>query len=91
MAIFSEKRYFNDILWTHACNNNKLLLAAIRYTNTWSTAKGKRKRSHFFLKLHISNVNNLCFHESWNGGVIFKCTDDHIFEKTMTIELSPIP
>jgi hypothetical protein len=24
-------------------------------------------------------------------GGIFKCTDDHIFEKTLKIELSPIP
>ena len=36
MAIFSGKRYFNDILLAQACNNNTLLLAAIRY---------KKKRS----------------------------------------------
>jgi hypothetical protein len=36
MAIFSGKRYFNDILWTQAYNNNTLLLAAIRYTMTRS-------------------------------------------------------
>ena len=45
--------------------------------------KGKRKRSHFF--------KNLCHQEAWNRGGIFKCTDDHIFEKTLKIELSPIP
>jgi hypothetical protein len=29
--------------------------------------------------------------KAWNWGGIFKCTDDHIFEKTLKIELSPIP
>jgi hypothetical protein len=38
MAFFSGKRYFNDILWTQAYNNNTLLLAAIRYTKTGGTA-----------------------------------------------------
>ena len=42
-------------------------------------------------KLPISNVNNLCCQEAWNWGGIFKRTDDHTFEKTMKIELSPIP
>jgi hypothetical protein len=37
MAIFSGKRYFNDILWAQAYNNNNtLLLAAIRYKKTRS-------------------------------------------------------
>ena len=57
MAIFSGKRYFNDILWAQTYINNTLLLAAIRYKKTKSKViKGKRKRSHFF-KLPISNVN----------------------------------
>jgi hypothetical protein len=30
MAFFSGKRYFNDILWAQAYNNNTRLLAAIR-------------------------------------------------------------
>jgi hypothetical protein len=38
MAIFSGKRYFSDILWAQAYNNNTLLLAAIRYKKTRSTA-----------------------------------------------------
>jgi hypothetical protein len=38
MSIFSGKRYFNDILWAQAYNNNTLLLAAIRYKKTRSTA-----------------------------------------------------
>jgi hypothetical protein len=38
MAIFSGKRYFNDILLAQAYNNNPLLLAAIRYKKTRSTA-----------------------------------------------------
>jgi hypothetical protein len=38
MAIFSGKRYFNDILWTQAYNNNTLLLVAIKYKKTGSTA-----------------------------------------------------
>jgi hypothetical protein len=36
MAIFSGKRYFNDILWAQAYNNNTLLLAVIRYKKTRS-------------------------------------------------------
>jgi hypothetical protein len=48
MAIFPGKRYFNDILWAQAYNNNTLSLAAIRYkiqgAQLW---KGKRKRSLF--------------------------------------------
>jgi hypothetical protein len=38
MAIFSGKRYFNDILWAQVYNNNNntLLLAAIRYKKTRS-------------------------------------------------------
>ena len=35
---FSGKRYFNDILWAQAYNNNTLLLVAIRYKKTRSTA-----------------------------------------------------
>jgi hypothetical protein len=35
---FSEKIYFNDILWVQAYNNNTLLLAALRYKKTRSTA-----------------------------------------------------
>jgi hypothetical protein len=38
MAIFAGKRYFNDILWAQAYNNNILLLAAIRYKKTRNTA-----------------------------------------------------
>jgi hypothetical protein len=38
MAIFSGKRYFNDILWAQAYNNSTLLLVAIRYKKTRSTA-----------------------------------------------------
>jgi hypothetical protein len=41
------------------------------------------------LLLYISNVNNLFCQEAW--GRIFKCTGDDIVEKTMKIELSPIP
>jgi hypothetical protein len=52
---------------------------------------GKVKGKGVFFKLPISNVNNLCCQEAWNWGGIFKCTDDHIFEKTMKIELSSIP
>jgi hypothetical protein len=36
MAIFSGKRYFNDILRAQEYNNNTLLLAAIRYIKTRS-------------------------------------------------------
>jgi hypothetical protein len=36
-------------------------------------------------------MDNLCHQEAWNWGGIFKRTDDHIFEKTLKIELSPIP
>jgi hypothetical protein len=46
---------------------------------------------HSCRSLAISNVNNLCHQEAWNWGRIFKRTDDHIFEKTLKIELSPIP
>jgi hypothetical protein len=35
---FSGKRYFNDILWAQAYNNNTLLLVAIRYKKTRSMA-----------------------------------------------------
>jgi hypothetical protein len=38
IEIFSGWRYFNDILWAQAYNNNTLLLAAIRYKKTMSTA-----------------------------------------------------
>jgi hypothetical protein len=38
MENFSGRRYFNDILWAQSYNNNTLLLAAIRYTKTMSTA-----------------------------------------------------
>jgi hypothetical protein len=38
MVIFSRKRYFKDILWAKAYNNNTLLLAAIRYKKIRSTA-----------------------------------------------------
>jgi hypothetical protein len=38
MEIFSGWRYFNDILWAQAYNNNTVLLAAIRYKKTMSTA-----------------------------------------------------
>jgi hypothetical protein len=34
MTIFSGKRYFNDILWALAYNNNTLLLSVIRYKKT---------------------------------------------------------
>jgi hypothetical protein len=34
MTIFSGKRYFNDILWAQAYNNNTLLLSGIRYKKT---------------------------------------------------------
>jgi hypothetical protein len=43
-----------------------------------------------YIQLAISNVNNLCHQEAWNWGGIFKRTNDHIFEKTLKIELSPI-
>jgi hypothetical protein len=36
MAIFSGKRYFNDILSAQAYNNNTLLIAAIKYKKTRS-------------------------------------------------------
>jgi len=81
MAIFSGERYFNDILWAQAYNNNTLLLRAIRYKKPRAQLwKDKRKRSHF-LTLPISNINNLCRQEAWNWGGIFKRTYDHIFEK----------
>jgi hypothetical protein len=38
MEIFSGRRYFNDILWAQAYNNNTLLLAAIRCKKTMNTA-----------------------------------------------------
>jgi hypothetical protein len=38
LGIFSEKRYFNDILWAQSYFNNMLLLAAIRYKKTRSAA-----------------------------------------------------
>jgi len=60
MAIFSKKRYINEIFRAKAYNNKTLLLEAISYKKTRSTAT--------------------------------ECTDGaHIFEKTMKIELSPIP
>jgi len=66
MAIFSGERYFNAILWAQAYNNNTLLLRAIRYKKPRAQLwKDKRKRSHF-LKLPISNINNLCRQEAWN-------------------------
>jgi hypothetical protein len=37
MEMFSGRRYFKDILWPQAHNNNPLLLAAIRYKKTMST------------------------------------------------------
>jgi hypothetical protein len=43
------------------------------------------------MEMVISNENNLRHQEAWNWEGIFKCTDDHIFEKTLKIELSPIP
>jgi hypothetical protein len=51
---FSGKRYFNDILWAPAYNNNTLpdtgissnKIKKIQGAQLW---KGKRKRSHFFL------------------------------------------
>jgi len=36
--IFAGKRYINEILWAQAYNNNTLLLAAIKYKKTSSTA-----------------------------------------------------
>ena len=36
--IFSGNKYFNDISWAQAYNNNTLLLAAIKYKKTRSTA-----------------------------------------------------
>jgi hypothetical protein len=36
--IFAGKRYINEILWAQAYNNNTLLLAAIKYKKTRSTA-----------------------------------------------------
>jgi hypothetical protein len=66
MAIFSGKIYFNDILWAQAYNNNTLLLRAIRYKKPRAQLwEDKRKRSNF-LKLPISNINNLCCQEAWN-------------------------
>jgi hypothetical protein len=35
---FCRERYFNDILWAQAYNNNTLLLAAYIYKKTMSTA-----------------------------------------------------
>ena len=35
---FFLKRYFNDIMWAQAYNKNILLLAALRYKKTRSTA-----------------------------------------------------
>ena len=36
LGIFSGKRYFNDISWIQAYDNNTLLLTAIRYKKTRS-------------------------------------------------------
>ena len=36
--LFSRKRYFNDIVWAQAYNNNTLLLSAIRCKKKRSTA-----------------------------------------------------
>ena len=43
MTFFSGQRYFNDILWAQAYNNNTLLLAAIRYKKTRSKVIKKVK------------------------------------------------
>jgi hypothetical protein len=51
--------------------------------------KGKRKRSHV-LTGHIQWKQSLSPRSLELRG-IFKRTDDHIFEKTLKIELSPIP
>jgi hypothetical protein len=37
LEMFSGKRYFNDILWIQAYDNNTRLLSAIRYKKTRST------------------------------------------------------
>jgi hypothetical protein len=67
MAIFSGKRYFSDILWAQAYNNNTLLLAALRYKKTKEHSYRKVKgKGVIFFKLPISNVNNLCCQEAWN-------------------------
>jgi hypothetical protein len=39
MAIFSGKRYINEILRAQAYNNNTLLLVAISYEKTRRTAR----------------------------------------------------
>ena len=73
------------IIITHCLT---MAYAAIRYKNTRSTAM-KRKRSHF-LTGHIQCKQSLSPRSLELRG-IFKRTDDHIFEKTLKIELSPIP
>jgi hypothetical protein len=65
-----------------------LITVCYYYINVSTKNHWNKEKESFFFLLHISNVNNLCFHEAWNWGVIFKCTDDHIFEKTMKTELA---
>jgi hypothetical protein len=79
MAIFSGKRYFSDILWTQACNNNILF--------------GRQLYFHCPLKYMV-----ICAFENPSSIPSFLATQivyigygDHIFERTMKIELSPIP
>jgi hypothetical protein len=43
MAFCSGNRYFNDISWAHAYNNNTLLLAAIKYQKIRNTALERSK------------------------------------------------
>jgi hypothetical protein len=49
MAICSWKRYFNDILWAQAYNNNTRSLAAIRYKMT----RSQHAHRFFHLGVHV--------------------------------------
>ena len=50
----------------------------------------ERKRSHFFLTGHIQCKQSLSPRSLELRGN-FKCTDDHIFEKTLKIDYLPYP
>jgi hypothetical protein len=60
----------------------RLVWGALQGAQLW---KGKRKRSHFFNWPYPMSPRSL----ELRGN--FQTADDHIFEKTLKIELSPIP
>ena len=50
----------------------------------------KKEKESFFLTSHIQCKQSVT-KKFGIEGEFSKCTDDHIFEKTLKIELSPIP